>query len=256
MTLVTRTYLFLPLLLLALLMPAVALAQDYDEQTITEVNAHFEKGAQHFYDEEWKDAISEFEAGHRKIPNAIFLYNISLAYNRMGDQEKALEYAVAADDMGGLGEADQTQNQARIAALTNANQAKSAAVDISNRAKVGDPLFNFSLLGWIGSGLVVGGVIAYAGVLSIDNAIAPDVAAYKEAVAENDTANVERLRGEIKPKQNGGRALFVVGTAAIVGGIGLIVYDLVFNPNNSARETTVGFAPTKDGGFVSFRTTF
>jgi tetratricopeptide (TPR) repeat protein len=231
---------------LLLFAPLTAVAQDYDEQTIAEVNAHFEAGAQYFYEENWEAAIEEFEAGHRKIPNAIFLYNISLAYTRMGNREKALEYAVAADEMGGLGQADHTQNQARIVALMNANHAESVA----ESRTIGEPLFNFSLLGWIGTGAIVGGLLAYGGVVGIDRGLAADVEAYRAAAEANDVANYERLRDEIRPKQTGGRLLFVVGTLAIVGGVSLIVYDTMIRGDNDTKAG-VAIVPTRDGAVLS-----
>ena len=248
---IVRTPLFVLFSFLVALTPVLAFAQDYDEQTIEEVNAHFEKGAQHFFDEEWEAAIAEFEAGHAKIPNAIFLYNISLAYTRMGDRQKALQYAVEADEMGGLGEADQTQNQARIAALTSANRAEATAVDVQEKGLAREPLFRFTTLGWIGAGSVAAGLLAYAGVLSIDAGLAADVDAYRAAADANDTAELERLRGEIKPRQTGGRVLFTLGTLAVVGGAGLIVYDLMFNEKNE-QPPRVSLVPTRGGAVVTF----
>lgn len=237
------------------MVPIRAHAQDqnYDEETIAKVNNHFETGANLFYEEDYEGAIREFEAGHALIPNAIFLYNISLAYERMGQTDKALETAEEAEELGGLNDSERVSNRARIVALGSQQH----AVEIADDAATPDPLFRFTRWGWIGSGLVVGGVIALGATAGIDRALSDEVGDFKAAAANDDQAEYDRLKDEIDRRQTGARVLFVLGTIGVVGGAGLIVYDLMFNPNNRPADTpAVTVAPTRGGAALQLRWQF
>lgn len=228
------------------LSPAELCAQSYDEQTIVEVNEHFKKGAQFYYDENYDAAIAEFEAAHAKIPNAIFLYNISLAQAKKGETEKSLATAEAAQKMGGLGPDEQVQNEARITALRRVAITQGVAEHVARFPPV-EPMFHFGTLSWVGSGLIVAGVLGLGGVVLIDRSISGDVDAYKAAVARGDTGTADSLRDDIRPHQTSGKVLFVVSSLAIASGAGLLVYDLWLKPD----QTSVSFAPIRGGFGVS-----
>lgn len=230
-----------------IVMTATAFAQEeYDEQTIAEVNDHFRTGAQLYYDGEYDAAIEQFESAHAKIPNAIFLYNISLAQAKKGEHEKSLETAERADQFGGLGEAERQQNQARIAALRRVTTAQDASSSIAKRGPPVEPLFQFGTAAWIGTALVVGGLVGYGGVALIDRSIAADVDAYRTAAAAGDEERYEELKDDIRPRQTTGRVVFIVSSLAIVSGASLLVYDLLLHDRNA--ETTVSLIPVR-GGF-------
>lgn len=239
--------------LLALFTPASLVAQDYDEATINAVNEHFAKGAKLYYDGRYDEAIAEFEAAHRKIPNAIFLYNISLAQAKKGQLRESLKTAEQADSFGGLGPDEQVQNQARIAAMRRQLVAEDASKDVANRLPPVDPLLDFSKWGWIGSGLVVGGLLGLAGVAVIDGNLKPEIDAYRDAADRGDTAAMARLEEDIRPRQTGGRVLFVLSSAAVLGGAGLLVYDIAFRKEEGAA---VRLIPRPDGVFVAFGARF
>ncbi len=241
------------LILFVSLIPRATYAQEYDEATIEKVNTHFETGADLYYDEKYEEAIAEFEAGHALIPNAIFLYNISLAYERMGETEKALQKAEEAEEMGGLSEQERVSNRARIAAL----QRTTTATELAETRRTPSPLVRFTHWGWIGSGLVAGGLLALAGTLSVDAALSDDVDAYRDAAQSGNRAEYDRLADDIKRRQTGGRVLFFLGTAGVIGGTGLIVYDLMFNPNNRPAETPqVALIPGRGGASLQLRWTW
>jgi tetratricopeptide (TPR) repeat protein len=69
-----------------LLAAAPAFAQD------PAAKVHYEAGAQHYARGRYTEAISEFEEAYRLSKAAALLYNISQAYERLGDIVKAREY--------------------------------------------------------------------------------------------------------------------------------------------------------------------
>ncbi len=224
-------------------LPRPAVAQDYDEETIAAVNQHFRSGAQLYYDGDYDAAIVEFEAAHAKIPNAIFLYNISLAQAKKGETDASLATAEAAQEFGGLGADEQVQNSARITAMRRVKTSESAAADIGSALPPVDPLLNFSTMSWIGLGVGVAGLIGWGVVYGIDRSLAPDVRAYKAAASRGDAAEYQRLKDDLRPRQSGARALFVVSSLAVIGGAGLLVYDLVLRKD----DTMVAIAPMVGG---------
>ena len=233
-----------------------ALAQEYDPETIESVNQHFERGEKHFYDEDYEAAIREFEAANDLIPNAIFLYNISVAHERLGQREKALATAEEAERVGGLGPDESASNRARIAAMRRTKTAEVAATEVRSEPDV-RPMFSFTKWGWIGTGTAILGVLMLANVLVIDGRLADEVEAYKRAAADRNRTEYDRLKSEIDRRQNGARALLVVGTLALLGGIGLVVWDLKFNRQNQpAGEVMLRFAPTTDGFVGALRFSF
>ena len=255
MTLAQRLLVILASAIIAAAPLAPAFAQTYDDATIEAVNDHFARGEQYFYEEDYPNAIRQFEAANELIPNAIFLYNISVAYEKMGERDKALEKAKEADRMGGLGEREQTLNQGRIRAMQAAQTAEVAAAEMPLGPP---PLFSFTKWGWIGSATAALGGLMLVNVLIVDSRLADEVDAYKEAAAVEDAAEYERLKAELRSRQTGARALFVVGTLALVGGVGLVIWDLRFNPDNPGvgRDVTVGVTPTLGGGAASVRYRF
>ena len=79
---------------------------------------YFEQGAEYYFNGEYGKAIVEFMRGNDEIPNALFLYNISLSHSRLGNFNDALEFGRRAREMGGLDPATSAQNEGRISALS------------------------------------------------------------------------------------------------------------------------------------------
>lgn len=225
--------------------PLCAVAQDLTDEQIEQVQTHFDTGAKLYQSADYSGAIREFEAAHQILPDAIFLYNIALAYSKLGEIDKSLDYARRAEAVGGLSPEDSAQNRARIAAYGRVSQAPDRAQEISERV---DPAFSLSWYGWAGTGLAVVGVLMLGATASIDSGLADEVQAYKDAAAGRDQADYERLKGEIERKQLGGRVLFFGGMAALLGGAGLVVYDLMFRGDGS--ETASWTLTPAPGGAV------
>ncbi|MEZ4458683.1 MAG: hypothetical protein R3E66_02935 [bacterium] len=78
---------------------------------------YFEQGAEYYFNGEYGKAIVEFMRGNDEVPNALFLYNISLSHSRLGNFSDALEFGRRAREMGGLDAATSAQNEGRISAL-------------------------------------------------------------------------------------------------------------------------------------------
>ena len=63
---------------------------------------HYEAGAQHYQRGRYVEAIREFEEAYRLSSAAALLYNISQAYERLGDLVKARDYLQRYLDSGGV----------------------------------------------------------------------------------------------------------------------------------------------------------
>lgn len=69
-------------------------ADDVDERAPREEQArtYFAIGARHFHDGEYQEAIAAFQAGYRRAPQPLFLFNIAQAARKSGQVELAIEY--------------------------------------------------------------------------------------------------------------------------------------------------------------------
>ena len=60
----------------------------------------FEKGAAAYFDGHYSKAITQFMQGQRIAPNGLFLYNISLCHQKLGNFDDALIAGLAAEERG------------------------------------------------------------------------------------------------------------------------------------------------------------
>jgi tetratricopeptide (TPR) repeat protein len=81
-------------LLVALLGPALALAQDEPTPSADDERARelFQNGRVLHEEGRYEDAIAAWEEGYRLSKRPLFLYNIGNAYEKLGDLEHAIEY--------------------------------------------------------------------------------------------------------------------------------------------------------------------
>lgn len=255
----TRNLLALLISITVAASPTVSLwAQEaeYDEETIARVNDHFARGEEHFYDEDYPAAIREFEAANDLIPNAILMYNLSVAYERMGEEDKALEYAERAEQDGGLGPDEAAENRDRI------NRLREKAQEEEQAGAEG----LFTPWGWVGIGLTALGGLMLVNMGLVNQRLGPQIDAYEEAAREGDASEYDRLQSDIKRRQTGGRALLVLGTLTLAGGIGLIVWDLRFNRDEAedvddvespaTPQVSLRVTPAPDGVFGALQISF
>lgn len=107
-----RAGIFVAILLLA---GASAYAKHPDAEK-SEARRHYDAGLAHFNLREYPQAIDEFQAAYRLLPDPVFLYNLGQAYRLSNDAEQALyfyrTYIRMAPDSANRGEVDE-----RIATL-------------------------------------------------------------------------------------------------------------------------------------------
>jgi iron complex outermembrane receptor protein len=97
-------------LVVAILLSAVAFAKPPADPKAQEAREHFKSGMAHFNLQEYKDAIPDFEAAYRLVPDAVFLYNLAQAHRLAENPERALyfyrAYLRASPDAPNRGEVD------------------------------------------------------------------------------------------------------------------------------------------------------
>lgn len=73
------------------LAPPAALAAPKKEDPIVKAKEHFEKSQEHYDLGEYSLAIDQLKEAYRLYPNAIFLHNIGVCYQKNKEYEKAIE---------------------------------------------------------------------------------------------------------------------------------------------------------------------
>jgi hypothetical protein len=76
--------------LAVVLAPVAVRAQPTD--TVTQARQHFQSGKQLFDAGDYRGSIREFEAANKLAPAPLLLFNIGLAYERLGEAGPALQY--------------------------------------------------------------------------------------------------------------------------------------------------------------------
>ncbi len=241
---------------------APATAQQKSE-TIQKAEAHFRKGAEYYAAGEYAKAVVEFKFGHTLAPNAMFLYNMSLAYERLDSYEEAAQAATQADQMGGMPDEIAQRNRARMVAFRRIVAAGEAAEDFErlNAAVVENEVEEpeetarlvetrsdgVNTVGFIGLGLTaVGGGLALAGLMT-NQSLDEDIATYESAAASGDRATYDTTRETIVGKQQRGKVFYAAGAG--LAGIGLFLF--VADAFIGTEEVVVGYLPAPGGGTVS-----
>jgi tetratricopeptide (TPR) repeat protein len=272
------------------LAPSAAYADDAAEaQTL------YQQGMDAYFAGKYADAIVAFKQAYQLDPNPIFLFNMSIAYEKAGNFDEALDEGWTAQESGQLPEQAAQINEARLPALgiivrsvevagrvsgsapcqsdnecrdgLSCNLSTNLCVDpatpsdgvAKNDVTTTDgPLLGipFSLYGWIGAGLAVVGVGLSATALVIDLGLGSDIDEYN-ALSELDkrSAPGEALADDIEGRQGTGQVLLYSGAALVGVGAGLIVFDLFFNGGNEYMSN-VDVTVGPDGAAVQASWTF
>jgi tetratricopeptide (TPR) repeat protein len=263
-------------LLLSVGAPETATAQTDDEPTpeaLQEAGKYFQSGAEAYTAGNYSKAIVEFLKAYNAVPNALFLYNISLSYGKLGNVPDALAAARKARGVKGMDDKTANRNEARIAAYERWTSAADVAADVQKARAVSqseqdatDPSATettaattttsgggrFGGLGWMGAGLMIvgGGMSIGSGVVA--SGLRQPIEDFKKAGAEGDDASYEQLKSEIRSDQNLGRALLFVGAPVAATGLVLFLIDLT----NGPRDTAAFVSPTADGAIAGIHASF
>lgn len=227
---------------------------------IQKAEDHFRKGAEWYAQGDYAKAVVEFKFGHNLAPNAMFLYNMSLAYERLESFDEAIEVAQEARRMGGMPEEIARRNEARIVGFYTILSARGASRDIAAAAVakndddevIDDPIEGpvlvdradgITTLGFVGTGLaVVGGGFALGGFLT-NNAVNDDIDQLRIAASTRDTVTYNELKEDLPKKQARGKALYAIGGAAAGLGMILFVTDLVVGTESVEVGTALRMSP-------------
>lgn len=254
---------------------APAVAQSSDEPTKEELKRageHFQNGAENYAAGDYSKAIVDFLKAYNEVPNALFLYNISLSYGKLGNVEDALAAARKAGAGEGMDDHTTNRNQARIMAYERWTSAARVAGHIETaraRAEAEKKKqqqqaqqhdtgsakgSTFGGLGWIGAGLMVAGGGLSVGSAIVANGLKQPIEDYKQAGESGDAQSYDTLKSEIRSDQSLGKVLLFAGTGTAAVGLVLLLVDL----GNGAgeNETAVFFSPTADGAMAGLRKRF
>lgn len=218
---------------------------------------HFQQGAEYYTGGEYPKAIVEFVKGNALAPNAMFLYNISLSYAKLGNIEDALTAAVKAQGEKGMPDKVRDRNIGRIAAFRVALRAESAAPKIEHASKqiaqIEEPepdtkkvasSGGLGTLGWSGILLTTVGAGLGIGAYVVAGSVQDDIDLYEAAAASGDREAYDRLRVDIESGQSTGTLLLYSGIGLGTAGIVMIVVDLM---SGGESESAVYVTPTAGG---------
>ncbi|MBA2663765.1 MAG: hypothetical protein H0U74_15870 [Bradymonadaceae bacterium] len=247
----TSTLLVATLLALALYSPS-ALAQTSDEERAVE---HFDNGAKHFYEGDFSRALVEFRKAYEFNPDPMILYNMSLAYSRMGNVGEALRAGVSASSHEAMPAPAKVRNDARIVALGAALTSAAIAEVLAPAAEHGKPLDpgtgkaaepiweQVGPIGWSGVGAATAGLLllGYSGIVSYG--LEGDIARYE---LTRDLAEYTMLKDDIAKRTFRGRIALYSGLVLSVAGAGLLAFDLTRDEHAPATQPRVslGLVPT------------
>ena len=253
-----RLFAFICFFSIALVTSPVAAQEDRER-----AKELYNEGAEAYYKQEFPVAIMKFKTGYDLDPDPMFLYNIALAYGRLGNYDEAFEYSErAAKD--GLPEDASLKLGARLAAWSTVESSLDVVDDITapdeGECSSDDdcvdgescsaenicvaipeapPAEGLSGVGWAGVGLTTIGVGLVVGAVILDLGLDDDFEAYDQAVADGDTATANQLKDDIESTQSTGKILLYAGIGSAVVGGGLLVYDLLIDSGSATAVLPV-----------------
>lgn len=247
----------------------------------------YKEGSEAYLGADYAIAITKFQEGFELDPNAMFLYNLSLCFSKLGNFQEALEHAQKAEEMGDMPDEATTKNRGRLASLPIVVQAESIAQALAAPKDAApptcavdtdcedgyicnirrgicvaslvpetppyDPLF--SPLGWAGVGLAGAGVAMITAMLIINAGLPADIEEAERLYAEGRDEEALALEGKIDSRQTLGIILLIGGAAATAGGAGLIVYDLFLSGEEEAPAALIPYV-SSDGAGLTWRLRF
>lgn len=232
-------------------MPAVAWAQAGEAQ------AHFEKGAEWYTAGEYSKAIVEFLKGYNLEPNAMFLYNVSLSYTKLGNYDEAMTYAERARAEQGMPDDVAVRNDARIAALS-VQRSTTLAASRATQVSVVEPepvepapeAGGFGVLGISGVVVGVAGLGLVGGAYVINSGVSEDIEALEGEANGGDRQRFDQLKSDIEGDQTLGQILLFSGLGLAAAGVTMVALELTDDEQPSTA--TLDVVPSVSGAQAVF----
>lgn len=241
----------------------------------------YKEGVESYFAADYAVAITKFREGFDLDPNAMFLYNLSLCFSKLGNPSEALVNAERAAELGGMPEEAERNNKARLAAFSTlvksehlAEEAAAAPLpgtcatnsecgdgEVCNMRRgicveelpsgAGEPSESlFGPVGWAGVGTAGLGIalLATGGIFSVQ--VAKTQGEYDDAVAANDTATANDKLETLRNQKRVGAITLLSGIGATAIGAGLIVVDLfVMKDEEAPISILLPYAAPGEAGF-------
>lgn len=224
----------------AMFTPDVASAQSDARARAYQLYQH---GVEAYKEGEYQRAATYMEGAVEIHKNPVVFYNLSLAYSKLGRAEDALAAAQIAASMEGDMPAEAAlKNRARIRAYRTALGGGAVADDIAASGPP-DVDTDLSLVGWSGSATAGVGVILLGTALVINGAIGNKIDNYEAALDDGELNSANRLYDEINRQQTAASITFISGTALLLAGTGVLVYDLYFYERPQQARLGGSFGP-------------
>ena len=244
-------------------------ASEPDGEARERAREHFEQGAEFFFEERYGRALVEFRRAHRLDPHPMILYNKSLAHLRLENTRESYNFALAAQEMGGLPPAESVRNIARIRGFRVAMDAEGLAETIAAASAVADlepeepgdvpqqrevESAGMGGLGWTGVVLtgLGAGLLTYAGI--VDYQLGGKIEEFESTTVDEEFF---RLRDEIdRDIRNGEIALYSGAGLAVLG----VTFWILGRNSSSSVPSEVQLiphiAPETGSGFLQLNGRF
>lgn len=257
-----RNFIALFLVLLMWSSPVMAKTPTAAEQEAA--REAFDQGALFYTQGEYGRAIVEFLKGHELAPHAMFLYNISLSYEHLGNMRQALNAAERAKGFEGMPDAVAVRNDARIVAFRVLMASESTSLALGKpvdppivppepEPPLTEPMFGG--LGWIGVAATGVGVALLGGAGYMQLAIQPNLVSYEEAGTAGNRSEYDSLRTTLEGQQATGKFLLYGGGALVGTGIILMLVDRS-GRDEGPRRVVVQAAPAPGGAVLGLRLSY
>lgn len=238
-------------ILITALSSAQAMAQTSSENKAA-ADKLYEEGLKAAIAGDFAGAVIQFQNGYKLDPDPRFLYNIGGCYERLNNDERAVDYYQrvlksnnASTDIHTKASAKLRANQAKIAAIGTGTAISSRGdtnvvgpSDPNNpRVKTQDE-GGFGGLGWAGVAIGAVGAGLMTASLIPNSGLSDQIQEYEDGVrVDPDPARDKSRYDAIQSKQSTGKLLLFSGAGLAVVGVGLVIVELATSGSEAAPPT-------------------
>lgn len=223
--------------------PSVVWAEDVPptDEEYEAADAAFTKGYQAYSEGKYADALVAWRQAYEFVPAAVFLFNAAQAAQKNGKLEQALGLANKAQEAKALpltaeerskNEALIESIQADIAQKEAQRLAREAARPPTQKTWIG------VAVGGVGAGLIITSLI-------MGSSVSQDMELLEQ---EQDREAYDELRSSVEGRQLWGQVLLYTGSAAVLGGVGLVLWDFMGSSEDAAA---IGVVPLPGGAHAT-----